>query len=520
MNFSSRSAVALVLVSLGVSTAVGCAQPDAEESLAVGESNIVSRVQGSTLSSAYAKPTATYLSVRNLSTLEQVGALSDQTVGAIAHRVDGIIANQPADGRVSIQELLKIESPGFIETLFPEEKAALPKVWALLETTAKAPKNTASIAKLPDMAVTDLSKPAGTLSQPTVLQVSELPAALQAAARRIQLTHDVDGSDDTITLADVNGALANQGPYTPDEVSKFQQIAAIFVGRAKSSIVTRAQVPAPFAKTSTLSAIGATTKLIVSDSLSYRETRSVWFSNPSYPEGATRVSFEATLSRNVTVEANPGDKLVAIYEDTERDELMSGNTGNLNAGVVTFEVWSNGARKTIERVKFAKAVNWTELKVDMSAFADFDFVAGNAPLHKNVVKASSRGVYNAGTSWDAEFTYGTTQTPMPAGADATALMRVSTPTNITAGRYEVDAGSAGKVRIDVSPSGVVDVTRLKTGATMRAPLHTWREGIHFHAHFPDRFRVMINSSNSTVRIFFDGQSVLTEKPLRAEDRTG
>ena len=76
------------------------------------------------------------------------------------------------------------------------------------------------------------------------------------------------------------------------------------------------------------------------------------------------------------------------------------------------------------------------------------------------------------------------------------------------------------MRIDVSPTGVVDVTRLATGATIRAYVHDWSEGPKFHASFPDRFRVLLNGTTRQLSIFFDGHGTLFDGTLSADDRKG
>lgn len=519
MNALGRAAF-LVALSSVTSLTVGCAA--VEEDAASTESTLIGRVQGSTLGSAYAKPNATYLTVRTVSLLESVDAL-DQDVSSLAGRVDGIIANQPADGRVSVQELVKIEQPGFIETLFPAEKAALPRLWELLETTAAAPKNPAGLAALPAVAPQDTSTPAGTLTFPTTLAIADLPERLKVAAQRVQLTNDSDNDDATISVADLEAAIATPGPYTPDEVQKFHEIIELFTAHATSSISSRAKVPAPFAKSKTLSALGSA-KLRVDDSLALRETRSL---SISY-DGATRVTLEGVLQRSLHLDAAPGEQVIAISEESENERLIAGQVDGLDAGVTTFEVWAAGKRKSIHRVKFTSGVKSVSDRIDLSKWIDHALSAGSAPLFKNVLTATTthNSWYNqhygssSSTSYYATYEYGLAALPTPAGADATALATLATPLGVTAGRYEVTAGSAGTVRIDVSPTGVVDVTRLATGATIRAYVHNWSEGPKFHASFPDRFRVLLNGKTRQLTIFFDGNSTLFDGTLSADDRKG
>ena len=111
------------------------------------------------------KPAATYLTARTIDALARVGAL-DPEMTTVVTRADGIIANQPADGRFSIEELLQLEAPGFIATLYPGERGELPAVWSLLETTNAAPK-ALSFPPAPTTVAVDGSK--GTLARPSGL---------------------------------------------------------------------------------------------------------------------------------------------------------------------------------------------------------------------------------------------------------------------------------------------------------------------------------------------------------------
>jgi hypothetical protein len=98
---------------------------------------IIARRPGSAIRSRYANASALYFSARRIDTLAQVGGLAGPAL-AVARRADGVIANQPSDGRVAIDELFKLEQPGFINRLFPEERAALGTIWTLMQTVGTA----------------------------------------------------------------------------------------------------------------------------------------------------------------------------------------------------------------------------------------------------------------------------------------------------------------------------------------------------------------------------------------------
>ncbi len=499
--------------------AIGCADPAAEEVVASSDADVVTRVDGSATGSGYAKAGTKYLSVRRVDVLAQVGAL-EGVLGTVADRVDGIIANKPADGRISIDELVKMEQPAIFNTLFPEEKAALPALWALLETTNAAPKNAVPVGTLPALTAQDQSVPAGTLSTPASLAIAQLPAALQQPARRVELTYDADGDAQTIARTDLDQAIANPAPYLPAEITAFEQIKAQFTARSVSSFQTKVDLPKPDEKVTTLTSLGAA-KIVVTDSVVVRETRSLWHSNANYPEGRLQVSLSAEGKRTLAVETNtPGDRVVFIHEDSENEAVMDAQPKSVERGNVTFEIWRGGKRIESTRVKFADSVTAESRTQDLSQYADYVATAGGAPLFRNVVTASERGVYNAGRSWEASFLYGATATPNPPTASGAALSRLATPTGIVAGRYELTAGTVGKVRVDVSPTGVMIVTRLATNTTVRAPIHTWGDDAKYDAHFNDRLRVLVNGRTGELKIFFDGGSTVLDATLRADDRVG
>ena len=273
----------------------------------------------------------------------------------------------------------------------------------------------------------------------------------------------------------------------------------------------------------TLSSLGSA-KLRIDDSFALKETRSLALSY----EGAARVTLEGVLQRSLHVDTAPGEQVIAISEESERERLIAGQVDGLDAGVTTFEVWAAGKRKSIHRVNFTSGIKSVSDRIDLSRWIDHALSAGSAPLFKNVVTATTthNSWYNqhygsqSSTSYHATYEYGLASLPTPASADSTALEKLATPVGVTAGRYEVTAGSAGTVGIDVSPTGVVDVTRVATGATLRAYVHHWPEGPHFHAIFPDRLRMLLNCKTGQLSIYFDGQRALFNGTLSADDRKG
>jgi hypothetical protein len=294
---------------------MGCSEPEAI-SADTSESDLTGRVSGATISSPNANAAATYLSARRIDTLQSVGALRG-VLENLALRVDGIIANQPADGRISIKEILQIEKPGFIGTLFPDEKAALSDLWKLLETTNASP-GAMTLPPLVSLSAVDISTPAGAPIVPTKLDIASLPLDLQLSAKRLELTQDSDGDPTTVTQADLAAAIATPGPYTTAEISDFKTIELLFLERAVTSLSARVQVTAPGSTTTPLTTWG-TASLDLFQSVEYSESRGRPYSN-----GSLGVTIQGHLVQKAVVTLAGSQKLVLLDETTE-DEVVLGS---------------------------------------------------------------------------------------------------------------------------------------------------------------------------------------------------
>lgn len=500
---------------------VGCAVPEDIEA-DTSASDLVGRVDGSTIASPNANAGATYLTARHIDSLEQVGAL-DGTLDGLAHRVDGIIANKPADGRFSIDELLQIEKPGYVETLFPEEKAALPGLWKLLETT-KAAAQPVAVTAPSAFAAVDVSTPAGALVEPASLPIASLPADTQLSVKRLELTQNADGDATTVSKADLASAIATPGPYTPSDITAFQKVLDLFAARAGTALDARVEVPAPGSTQADVATLG-TAKLSLSESLAYEETRSAWL-NGNAPAGSVDVRISAHHQWQASLALVGDQKAIVIDETSEAEHVATSGAFQADAGAVTVEIWSGGTRTGSYRLALPKIASVDE-RVDLSSYADYTFVAGGAPLVRNVVSASTQysSWYNQyygsqhSTTYNASFTYDLAAAAPTGAVDPQGLAGVATPAlPAIPGRYEVTAGAAGVVDVDLYPQGVVRVTRA-SGQSMRTHLYHWDPQTKWDVDFPDRFRVILDPSGG-LEIFFDGQGTLFSGPITTATRKG
>jgi hypothetical protein len=508
-----RSRLAFGVLPLLALKVVACSEP--EEIVADTASATIHRVPGTSIASPNVDASATYLSVRRIDTLQAVGAIPGQ-LGALARRVDGIIASQPADGRVSVSELLQIEKPGFIETLFPEERAQLPALWKLLETTDD-PATPVTLPALVTMDVVDVSTPAGSPIEPESLDIASLPARLQRTAQRLELTQDSDSDPTTITKADIAAAIASPGPYTPAEIKDLETILEIFLERAGTSLAARVQVPEPVSTTATLATWGGAT-LGFAQRIEYSEQRRHTRFGSS-TDGALDVRIEARLVREARITLAGDQKLVVLDETRETESVVTGGTTlKTEGGVSTIEVWSGGVRTGIFRAELP-AIATVDEKTDLSRYADYAFVTpSGATLIRNVASATVQRS-SSSTTWSAQFTYDTATRPPSGGVDTQALGMIATPkAPVTPGRYEVDVPTIGKMQIDLYPEGVMKVTR-PGWEPQRARLYVWSYA-KLDAQFGDRLRALYDPYTNALSIFFDGQRRLFEGPLTAAQRTG
>jgi hypothetical protein len=215
MNSSRYCLVASLTLA---ASAIACAPSTNDEGAVTGdESNLTEGMApraGSSIHSPSVDPGKTYWGSRNIVILQQVGYLTNDEA-RVALRADGILVNTPPNGRLGVDELAVLESRA--ATLFPAEKAVIPKLWKALE---KAPAPTQTVPT-PTIATTVVSAYAS--QQPFKLPIAQLAADARAVAARIELTQNDDGDPATISGADI--AKTDRGSYLPQEAALFKGIA-------------------------------------------------------------------------------------------------------------------------------------------------------------------------------------------------------------------------------------------------------------------------------------------------------
>lgn len=239
-RFLSRSIAVPALLVAAVSP-LGCGSSEPEVELR--ESEAVERQDGSSFNSAYADATKTYLSKRAIYSLKKLNAFSNPSL-ALAKRVDGIIASQPANGLLSTAELLTMEQPENFKYLLAAEKAELPTLWAFLETTSEVP---AVLSARPTQSwdfKEAIVEPGTSLPAPLPYPIANLPEATwKVVAGRLQLGNDEDANPATVSLADLDAAIAAPGPFTPDELGWLIAVRDYLLANLASPLQARILVP-------------------------------------------------------------------------------------------------------------------------------------------------------------------------------------------------------------------------------------------------------------------------------------
>ena len=454
-----------VLFSFGTAFALtsliaGCGMDDNEDiwmpPSSNGKADGVSIVHGPSIPSTYVSASKDYLTGRSISSLQSVGALTGDVL-ALAMRADGIIANLPANGRIEAAELVRMENPAIFATLFPNEQAALPMVWPMLE----APTTQTISVSVPGAvaAVTpQLTEPGG-LTPPSSILITSLDASQQTVARRVQLVFNGDAAATTIQVADIESVIAMPQAFTPAEIVQLKAILELFHDRATSSEDATAVVPEPGLTTEHV-AIG-TLSLDYQSNVVLHETRGMYSQGNSIGWTGTLV-LEHSLAAKLN--AATTDAMILLELDNGSEFIYRGavtELPSLPGGTYVLERYVSGARQATHSLGLPPIVPGTT-STDLSEYLDFTLVLANGTkLVKNAVSTTTSAYWS-----NAEFHHEKTQVTNPA-LNQNILASVATPTlTLPTGRYEVPT-SGGTMLLDIYPQGVIRGTWGQTTRSLR-----------------------------------------------------
>lgn len=411
-----------------------------------------------TVASRFAQPGKTYLPRRPIATLTRLGAL-DGPKESVARRIDGIIANRPADGAISIDELVRAEQgdkwPGFLD----EEQALFPALWALM---------VGPDGKGPDMAPRtpishgeDLSTSASS-AVPVVMKVAELPAELQTAAKRLERLFDKDGDDATVAVEDADAAIAQPAAFTPAEVEDIRKIAALLRSRATNT-AGRAivRVLAPGQEDFSLFDDRGL-KIVEHRTVSFSGVRKVQqslmasFRDPRPVQNKVTMKVERAVDffppEGVTIVVVRSDGMHCLYAGATRITTSTPSCGQDTP--VAIEHWKGGTRIDGAFTRLDWTSSWTA-DVDLSVWADYDFVlADGTQLVQNWTRTVPGTGYDNLYGATAEFVYERTARKV-AGVDDAIVARLAPPAfKLPFGRYRTKHGDE-VFEVEVRANGVV-----------------------------------------------------------------
>ncbi len=441
-----------------------------EDAVEQGDEDLVGTRRGSELGSAFAKATSSYYPSRTIATLEKVSALDAETRAALL-RADGIIAAQPSDGKVSLEELVRLEAPEFDRVLLPGERAGRARAWRLME----APKNKQP-AYLPAAGafapVVNVVRAPGKIDRRESIPLAKVSA--DVALVRLQQAYDVDGKKTTIAMVDCDEALAAPGPFTPAEIEIIRTARDTIARQLLAPGTARLEVEAPKKESKVLGTV-AGIKLRQVRTTSYGEERGA----PS--GGGMQVSrFAARRDSVVRFEGIPADATLVSVRVTA---LPFGPTGPFTIDEVAtptpavdpetnlpiagaydwsgaegvVEIWRGGRRRSAVSLAKLHELGYVALE----RYTDFDLVAAGKVLAKNAVSADAR----AST---VRFAYQGTAAPPSGGATQADVDRLATPpidlTKLPLGEYVYAPNPNHRQTIEVLTDKVV-FDRVDQGAT-------------------------------------------------------
>ena len=411
-----------------------------------GKADGFTTIKGSDIPSAYVDASKSYMIARKIANLSTVGAL-DATETKLAGRIDGIIANLPADGQMSLAELVRMENPTINSSLFADEKAALPKLWKLMEApdsndTLYGPKD--------NFGIVDDSAPPAAAVPPASLAITSLATALQDPATRLENVYDSDGDTTTVTLSDLAMGVANPASFTPTEVTAFGTIQAVF--RTQAVATSAAQIvvsPGPGTVDTTGSLGGA----------SYRITGTVEIDedrNLNYTTLTTTLVAKQSLAANATLPT--GAQVLVINQDTGAETVFgAGTVPSFPGGEYLYEVWKAGARSFSTNAELPAMT--TQSTIDLGNDLDYTLTSGLTDLVRNV-----RATTGSGYTTSMHATFDTAAVTPPAMVDANVVKGMSSPTvTLPVGRYSFPQQN---VVLYVYPNNVVWVSMSGSMARM------------------------------------------------------
>lgn len=484
---------------------VAC-QPEADDvpEGATRESGVVA---GADVHSPNAKPDAAYLKSRRLENLTRLGALTGNLARFATERADGTLNPAAADGKLTLDELLALETPENLAKLLPQERALLPSLWQFFETTKEEPTKLV-VPAIDVILATDISEPATEPVEPASIPVTALKTELQRVAIRLEQAHDSDGNPKTITREDISAVLAAPSAFQPWEIAQIKAIELMFRERAGTKLVAKARVTAPAQPPYSIPAVitWGPASIGIAKTIEYKESRQM-----DVTTGTLKVSLVGHVSQNVKITTASANQLLFIDDETGSETFAASGVLEIEAGTKTVEVWNNGTRVGSFRSELPKLVA-ADTNLDLSRFADYAFVLedGTALKHISIEGAQTEAGFTCSYEYSKDSYDRYVDEAIKKGA-------ANPPFGVAAGRYVLPAASgsgSGDITLELYPEGIVMVSRAD-GWSERA---VYRDRVWTLPDGSDLTFVFDAAANTvTVR---KGETVIFSGALTATMRTG
>jgi hypothetical protein len=426
-----------------------------------GKADAIATLSGEDIPSDFPIADATYLHDRSIDALAQVGALEGTRL-ALAQRADGIIDALPADGRLDVEELVRMEESPYFDLLFPEEQDALPTLWPLLEVP-DTPTQIVAFAAIDPLEIEDRTIDPGELQLPDWLAIDEFSVGVRDALRRIQLAFDDDGDDDTVSIDDIDDALGNPGAFTPAEIAAIEQAREEFVARGTSLLSAVTGVPRPGNSVDTQTAGAITFDQSVETTIVESRGSTVWSDHHSE---SYRVDIDIDREVIAGPRLEPGQQLLVIESLQEQDRVLDGQGANLQAGTYLVELWEDGTRQDVLWADLPTLGETSDrLEIDERVGHRLETFEGE-PLQSNLREASAR-TSNWYTQYHARYTWDLGPEEPTGDVDNHAVSTLAIPrTSYPAGRYAVQDEEGNAILLDIFPEGALRATYRGTSAWM------------------------------------------------------
>ncbi len=409
---------------------------------------------GKEIASTFIDQSKRYVDGRSIENLKKLGGLTDLEA-QVLERVNGVLANRRND-RPEIDELVRMEQPDFLATLFPEEKAALKSAWRVLEW-----QDVPAAAPAPELAplasqIKVVPRSSGELPYDDPFAIAELPAELQRSARRLQMVLAGDAKAATVSQPALEQGMEDER-FTAKDHQDFAAMRTFIRNwvRANHTVRDEARVEVPPLRHESIWVPhGGQVRFSIERDTRAKEVRALYVNQQSR---TLAPHLELTRTSKIEVEVPAGHKALLFRANGDELLLDEGKSEPpLASGTYRVELWRDG--EVVERTE----VNLPEVApretFDGGHLLDHVLVIEGQPVPRVLVKAeqvATTAYYSHNHTKTVQYEYGATAGTPLANPNAEIVDSVRTPTFAPGpGRYELETPRHTFV-LDVFASGAM-----------------------------------------------------------------